>query len=132
MNKKLLLLPVLVAGLATVSVFAYQGNPGIENPNPVDPVRHESMEKAFETKDYATWKTLMAGKGVLNKITTEAQFLTFVEMKAAFEKWDTATAQKLQTELSVWQKKMDGTGQKKWMGKWMKGWMWNRANCIHK
>jgi len=125
MNKKLLLLPVLVAGLATVSVFAYQGNPGIENPNSVDPVRHESMEKALETKDYAVWKTLMADKGVLNKITTQAQFLKFVEMKAAFEKWDTAAGQKLQAELGLGQKKMDGTGMKKGMGKGM--WKGNRT-----
>jgi len=34
----------------------------VKNPNPVDPVRHESMEKALETKDYAAWKTLMEGK----------------------------------------------------------------------
>jgi hypothetical protein len=34
----------------------------VENKNPTDLVRHENMEKAVETSDYAAWKELMAGK----------------------------------------------------------------------
>lgn len=127
MNKKLLWIALALGWLTAFSTFAYQGNPGIKNPNPVDPVRHESMEKALETKDYSAWKALMAWKWVLNKITTEAQFLKFVEMREAFEKWDITTAQKLQSELWLWQKKMDGSGQKKWMGKGL----WKKMNMQH-
>ncbi len=117
--KKLVLASLVVVGwLASISTFAYQGTPGVENKNPTDLVRHENMEKAVETSDYAAWKELMAGKWVLNKITTEAQFKSFLAMKSAYEKGDTTTYTTLKAELWLWQK--NGSGTKQWLGKWQK------------
>lgn len=113
--KKTLLASLIVAGwLATVSTFAYQGTPGVQNPNPTDPVRHETMQKALETNNYTQWKELMAGKGILNKITTEEQFKTFIAMRDAYAKGDTTTYNELKTELGLGQR--NGTGNK-----WNKG-----------
>lgn len=117
--KKLVLASLVVVGwLASISTFAYQGTPGVENKNPTDLVRHENMEKAVETSDYAAWKELMAGKWVLNKITTEAQFKSFLAMKSAYEKGDMTTYTTLKAELWLWQK--NGSGTKQWLGKWQK------------
>ncbi len=117
--KKLVLASLVVVGwLASISTFAYQGTPGVENQNPTDLVRHENMEKAVETSDYAAWKELMAGKSVLNKITTEAQFKSFLAMKSAYEKGDMTTYTTLKAELWLWQK--NGSGTKQWLGKWQK------------
>lgn len=112
--KKLLLAWLITAGwLAAVSTFAYQWTPGVQNPNPTDPVRHESMQKALETNNYTEWKNLMAGKGVLNKITTEAQFKSFIAMRDAYAKGDMTTYNKLKAELWLGQK--DWSGQKQWL-----------------
>jgi len=117
--KKTLVASLLVVGwLTSLATFAYQGNPGVENPNPTDPVRHESMQKALDSKDYTSWKKLMEWKWVLNKINTEVKFKTFIAMKDAYEKWDTATYNKLKTELWLWQK--DWSWTKKGLGKWLK------------
>lgn len=122
-NKTIIASIAMLSIVAGASTFAYQGNPATKNPNPTDPVRHEAMTKALETKDYSARKTLMEWKWVLNRITTQEQFQKFVAMKAAFDKWDTATASKLQAELGIWQKKMDGS--KRWMWKGINKWMWN-------
>jgi hypothetical protein len=118
MKKTLLAWLVIVGGLATVSTFAYQGAPWVQNPNPTDPVRHEAMQKALESEDYTTWKELMTGRWVLNKITTETQFKSFVAMQDAYEKNDMTEYNKLKTELWLWQK--DWTWQKNWLKKWQK------------
>jgi hypothetical protein len=110
-KKKTLVASLLVVGwLTSLATFAYQENPWVTNPNPTDPVRHEAMQKALDSKDYATWKQLMTGKWVLNKIDTEAKFKLFVAMKDAYEKWDITTYNKLKTELWL--------GQKNWT--WIK------------
>lgn len=115
MKKTLLASMVAIAWLASVSTFAYQWNPGVQNANPTDPVRHEAMQKAVDSKDYASWKQLMIGKPVLNKIDTEAKFNLFVDMKNAYVKWDMTTYNKLKTELWLWQK----------------NWTWSK-NGLHK
>lgn len=113
--KKLVIASLIVAGgLATFGTFAYQGTPGVQNPNPTDPVRHEAMQKALETNSYTTWKELMAGKWILNKITTEEQFKLFIAMRDAYTKGDTTTYNKLKAELWLGQK--DWSGQKQWLG----------------
>jgi hypothetical protein len=116
--KKTLLASLLVVGwLSSLSTFAYQGNPWVTNPNPTDTVKHEAMQKALESKDYTSWKQLMTGKWVLNKIDTEAKFQLFTAMKDAYETWDTTTYNKLKTELWLWQKNWtwikNGLGQGK-------------------
>lgn len=121
--KKLLLASLITAGwLAAVSTFAYQGTPGVQNPNPTDPVRHESMQKALETNNYSSWKELMAGKGVLNKITTESQFKSFIAMRDAYAKGDMTTYNKLKAELWLGQK--DWSWQKQWLGNGQRNGMW--------
>ncbi|AHB41717.1 hypothetical protein P148_SR1C00001G0930 [candidate division SR1 bacterium RAAC1_SR1_1] len=110
MKKLVLASLIAVGGLAAVSTFAYQGTPGVQNPNPTDPVRHEAMQKALETNSYTTWKELMAGKGILNKITTEEQFKSFIAMRDAYAKGDITTYNKLKAELGLGQK--NGSGQK--------------------
>ncbi|MBU0626676.1 hypothetical protein KKG31_07350 [Patescibacteria group bacterium] len=62
------------------------------------------MQIALENKDYDARKELMDGKGMVNQITTEEQFLKFIEMKDAFDAGDIETAQKLQEELGMPQK----------------------------
>jgi hypothetical protein len=116
MKKSLLASLVILGWLATASTFAYQGNPWVANPNPTDPVRHEAMQKALETNNYTTWKELMAGKWVLNKITTEEQFKSFIAMRDAYAKGDTDTYNKLKTELWLWLK--DWSWSKKGMRQW--------------
>lgn len=112
--KKLVLASLIAVGwLAAVSTFAYQGTPGVQNPNPTDPVRHEAMQKALETNSYTTWKELMAGKGILNKITTEEQFKSFIAMRDAYAKGDITTYNKLKAELWLGQK--NWSGQKQWL-----------------
>jgi hypothetical protein len=118
MKKTLLASLVVLGWLAAASTFAYQWNPWTTNPNPTDPVRHEAMQKALETNNYTTWKELMAGKWVLNKITTEEQFKSFIAMRDAYAEGDTTTYNKLKTELWLWLK--DGSGTKKWLGNWLK------------
>lgn len=109
--KKTLLASLIVAGwLATASTFAYQGTPGSQNPNPVDPVKHEAVQEALETNNYTSWKELMAGKGITNKITTEEQFKLFIDIRNAYTSWDITTYNELKTELGLGQK--NGTGNK--------------------
>ena len=115
MKKTLLASLIVAGGLATVSTFAYQGTPGVQNPNPTDPVRHEEMQKALETNNYTEWKKLMEGKWILNKITTEEQFKSFIAMRDAYAKGDMTTYNKLKTELWLGQK--NWSWQKQWIGK---------------
>lgn len=121
MKKTLLASLIVVGGLATVSTFAYQGTPGVQNPNPTDPVRHEAMQKALTTSNYTEWKQLMEGKWILNKITSEEQFKSFIAMRDAYAKGDTTTYNKLKAELWFGQK--NWSGQKQWMGKSQKNGM---------
>lgn len=117
--KKTLLASLIVAWwLATASTFAYQGTPWVQNSNPTDPVRHEAMQKALTTNNYTEWKELMAWKGILNKITTEEQFKSFIAMRDAYTKGDLTTYNKLKTELGLGLK--DWSGQKQWLVKGQK------------
>ena len=115
MKKLVLASLIAMSWLAAVWTFAYQGAPGVQNPNPTDPIRHETMQKALETNNYTVWKELMAGKWILNKITTEEQFKSFIAMRDAYAKGDMTTYNKLKTELWLGQK--DGSGQKNGSGR---------------
>ena len=124
MKKTLIVSVFAVSAFITTGVFAYQGNPGVQNPNPIDPVKHEAVQKAIADKDFATWSKLMTG-GVASKITTQTQFEKFVQMHQAMEKWDSETAKKLATELNLWVRKMDWTGMKNGMKNWKWNWLRN-------
>lgn len=69
----------------------------------------------FEGRDYAAFQDLFAEKGVGNKITTEAQFNTFVDLRNAQLAGDTDKVEELQAELGLGQRRQDGSGNR--MGK---------------
>ncbi len=99
-----------------ISTYAYQWNPGTTNPDCTDPARQAEVTKMFETKDYESFKTLYADKWVARKITSEAQFLKFVELHQAGLDGNTNKVNELKAELNLGQKKMDGSGQGKISG----------------
>jgi hypothetical protein len=104
MNKKFLL------GLATIGILgvtvipsianAYQGDPNTKGPN-YSEERHVAMEKAFENKDYGSWKTLMNGKGRVTQVVNEKNFAKFAEAHKLALQGKTAEANKIKTELGL-------------------------------
>jgi len=94
-----------------VATYAYQGNPGVSNPDCTDTDRHVAVQEMFKTKNYESFKTLYADKWVARRITSEAQFLKFAELYQAGQDWDTAKVAQLKSELNLGQKKMDWSGK---------------------
>lgn len=121
-NKILVSWLVMSLALIWASTFAFKWNPWLENPNCTDTIRHEQVQKMIESKDYSSFKELFADKPMIQKINTEEKFQKRVALQNASKLWDTATVQKLKTELSLWQRKMDGTWNRSASWKWM--WMW--------
>jgi hypothetical protein len=106
----------LVLGITAVSagsVLAYQGDPTSKGPN-YSVERHESMEKAFENKDYNAWKNLMQGKGRVTQVVNEQNFAKFAEAHELMEQGKTVEAQKIRQELGLGQH--NGTGRGMGMG----------------
>jgi len=101
---------VLTAGIA--STYAYQGNPAITGPN-YSPERHEAMLKAFENKDYNSWKKLMGNRGPAKVIDNQDKFNKFVEARQAALAGDVNKARQLRVELGL------GNGMGKANGKRM-------------
>jgi hypothetical protein len=62
--------------------------------------RHEQMEKAFETNDYAAWKNLMGNRRAAQVITAET-FPKFARMHELREDGKTDEANALRTELGL-------------------------------
>lgn len=105
MNKTSLLLgvtAVIVGGLVTIpqAVLAYKGDPTMKGPNYTEE-RHEAMEKAFENKDFAAWKSLMNGKGRVTQVVTEQNFSKFAEAHALTEQGNIEGAKKIRAELGL-------------------------------
>lgn len=88
------------AVLAPTNVFAYRGDPSVTGPN-YTAERHEAMEKAFDTKDYNSWKTLMTGKGRVTQVVTAQNFARFAEAHNLAEQGKTAEANAIRTELGL-------------------------------
>jgi len=86
------------------------------NADCTDPVRKAEVEAMFANKDYAAFQSLYADKGISKRVTTQEQFLGFVALRNAQLAGDTATADKLKSELGLGQRKQDGTGNKMWKG----------------
>jgi len=64
--------------------------------------RHEAMQKAFETKDYNAWKTLMKNnKGRAADVITEANFAKFAEAHLLMNEGKQDEAKKIFDELGV-------------------------------
>lgn len=117
MKNKKIILASLFGALALsmwVATYAYQGNPGVANPDCTDPDRHAAVQEMFKKKDYESFKTLYADKWILRKITSEAQFLKFAELYQAWQDWDTAKVAQIKSELNLGQKKMDWSGKIGW------------------
>ncbi|OGZ19377.1 MAG: hypothetical protein A2494_01300 [Candidatus Lloydbacteria bacterium RIFOXYC12_FULL_46_25] len=105
MNKKLLGLGVAALVLGGIGVsagtaLAYRGDPSVKGPN-YSVERHEAMEKAFENKDYAAWKTLMQGRGRVTQVVTQENFAKFAEAHELAEQGKIAEAKQIRNELGL-------------------------------
>ena len=96
-------------GIITNGVSAFRGDPGQTGPN-YSTERHEEMVKAFENKDYQSWKELHAGRGRVAEIVTEDNFGKFAEMRKLKLDGKTEEAEKLREELGLGQGKGKGDG----------------------
>lgn len=115
MNKTSILLGLtaLIIGGAVIApqvVLAYRGDPNVKGPNYTEE-RHASMEKAFETKDYNTWKTLMAGRGRATRIVNAQNFARFAEAHELAEQGKITEANKIRAELGLGLQNGSGMGQ---------------------
>jgi hypothetical protein len=115
MNKKSILLGLTAltiggAVIAPQAVLAYRGDPTVMGPNYTEE-RHTAMEKAFETKDYNAWKTLMAGRGRVTQVVNAQNFSKFAEAHELAEQGKTAEANKIRAELGLGLHNGSGMGQ---------------------
>jgi len=97
-----------ITAISTSSVQAYRGDPKVQGPN-YSTERHTAMLKAFENKDYTTWKNLMQNRGMVSKVITEANFVKFVEAHNLALQGKIVEAQKIRNELGLGLK--DGSGR---------------------
>lgn len=98
-----------VTGAFAGTAFAYQGDPSVKGPN-YSAERHASMEKAFESKDYTTWKNLMPGRGRVMQVVNKDNFTKFAEAHELAEQGKFAEAQKIRQEMGLGLH--DGLGKK--------------------
>ena len=122
MNKLLTILgisAVVLGGIFTYTntASAYRGDPSIKGPN-YSEERHEAMEKAFETKDYNTWKSLMQGRGRVSQAITKDNFAKFAEAHKLAEQGKLEEAKKIRLELGLGLQ--NGSGQGMRMGRFSK------------
>lgn len=122
MNKSIIALSIATVVLGSVLAFpkeavAYRGDASVKGPNYTEE-RHASMEKAFETKDYAAWKNLMQGKGRVTQVVTQDNFARFAEAHALSEAGKTQEAAAIRAELGLGLH--NGSGQGTGMGRWNK------------
>jgi hypothetical protein len=122
MNKSIIALGIATVVLGSVLAFpkaaeAYRGDATVKGPNYTEE-RHTAMEKAFETKDYATWKNLMEGKGRVTQVVTQDHFAKFAEAHELFEAGKTQEAVAIRAELGLGLR--NGSGQGAGMGRWNK------------
>ncbi len=105
MNKTKIIIATALwgASLATISVFAYQGEPGSKNPEPTDQERHSQVQTMFENSDYQSFQELFENKWPSRKIDSEEDFNKFVELRKARENNDTEKAENLAEELNLGQ-----------------------------
>lgn len=89
-----------VVGMTAGTSLAYQGNTITKGPHYSDE-RHNAMEKAFENKDYAAWKELMQGKGMVLQIINKDNFSKLAEMHGLMEQGQVVEAQKIRQELGL-------------------------------
>ncbi len=98
-----LTLATFVIGLTAISAstaMAYRGDPAVKGPN-YSAERHTAMTKAFEAKDYTTWKKLMENRGRVTQVVTEANFSKFTEAHNLALQGKMIEAQKIRQELGL-------------------------------
>lgn len=113
MNKTSILLGLTAlviggAAIAPQAILAYRGDPAVKGPNYTEE-RHAAMEKAFETKDYNAWKTLMAGRGRATQVVNAQNFAKFAQAHELAEQGKTDEANTIRAELGLGLH--NGTGQ---------------------
>ena len=85
------------------SISAYRGDYTMKGPDCTEE-RHEAMEAAFESLDYAAWQELMTENERHPRVVdvvTESNFETFVQAHLAGENGDHETAMALRAELGL-------------------------------
>jgi len=115
MNNKIILLGLtaLILGGLVISpkiAEAYQGNPNVKGPN-YSVERHAAMEKAFDNKDYNSWKNLMTGRGRATQVVNAQNFAKFAEAHELAEQGKIAEANKIKAELGLGLHNGTGMGQ---------------------
>ena len=98
---------------------AYRGDPSVQGPN-YSIERHEAIEKAFENKDYNTWKNLMQNRGRITQVINKDNFAKFAEAHELMEQGKTVEAQKIRQELGLGQHNGSGQGSGMGMYRWSK------------
>jgi hypothetical protein len=121
MTKKGIMMGVIglaIAGAAAYSTgaLAYRGNLSQTGPN-YTPERHDQMEKAFESNDYAAWKNLMNGKGRVSEVVNEGNFNRFAEAHKLTEEGKNDEANKIRQELGLGQGGKNGRGNDNGQGR---------------
>lgn len=80
--------------------LAYRGDVTVKGPN-YTPERHEIMTKAFETNDYESWKSQMAGRGRVTQVVNAGNFARFAEAHRLSLAGDQAGANAIRAELGL-------------------------------
>lgn len=115
MNKTSILLGLTAlaitgAVIAPQAIFAYRSDSSVKSPIYTEE-RHTAMEKAFETKDYNAWKSLMAGKGRATQVINAQNFAKFADAHELAEQGKTAEANTIRAELGLGLHNGSGMGQ---------------------
>ena len=88
------------SALFPITASAYQGDPAVKGPN-YTAERHDAMQKAFASKDYDAWKSLMQGRGRMSQVITKDNFAKFAEAHNLALQGKTAEAAAIRTELGL-------------------------------
>ncbi|KKP65627.1 MAG: hypothetical protein UR68_C0019G0007 [Candidatus Roizmanbacteria bacterium GW2011_GWA2_35_19] len=120
-NMKNTIITLGLAGLIFGGLFiapkitnAYRGDINVKGPNYTEE-RHAAMEKAFDNKDYNTWKNLMTGRGRVTQVINKDNFAKFAQIHELLEQGKTSEANKIKAELGLGLQ--NGTGYGAGMGR---------------
>jgi len=114
MNKKNILLGITTLALIGLMLspkltLAYKGDPSVKGPN-YTAERHEAMTKAFNTKNYNAWKSLMTGRGKVTQLINEKNFVKFAEAHKLALEGKINEANKIRIELGLGLQNGSGKG----------------------
>ena len=97
-----------IMGTFTNTAKAYKGDFTVQDPN-YSAERHESMEKAFETKDFTAWSNLMQNRGRASQVINKDNFAKFAEAHILQKQGKIIEAREILQELGL--KLKDGSGR---------------------